>query len=52
MSIYELGGHSCVSLLVVLYVQQLVAVCHLMFISFCLCITVRSAIVFNYVREF
>jgi len=30
----------------------LVAVCHLMFISFCLCIAVRSAIVFNYVREF
>jgi hypothetical protein len=37
---------------VVLYVLQLVAVRHLMFISFCLCIAVSSAIVFNYVVNF
>jgi hypothetical protein len=31
---------------------NLVAFCHLMYISFCLCIAVRSAIIFSYVREF
>ena len=37
---------------VVLYVLQFVAVFHLIFITFCLCMTVRSAIIFNYVPEF
>jgi hypothetical protein len=43
---------ACLGIGVVLYVLQLVAVCQLVFISFYLYITVRSAIVFNYVRDF
>jgi hypothetical protein len=41
----------CLGSGVVLYVLQLVVVCHLMFISFYLYITVMCAIVFNYVRD-
>jgi len=46
MNIYELVSHSCVSLLVKWCCTVRTAV------GWLLCITVRSAIVFNYVREF
>jgi hypothetical protein len=35
---------------VVVNILQSVAFCHQLFISFCLCITVNSAIIFSYVR--
>jgi len=34
-----------------LHVSLLVAFCHGLFVSFCLCVIVSSALVFNYVRE-
>jgi len=33
-------------------ILQLVPLYSLLFISFCLCVLVSSAIIFNYVREF